>query len=90
MFKEKIDKIYKKMSYKYSKKRIEEIEAIDLEIKRCEEDIEKTKKAENFCCSRYLAGNEYYQSQSDIIQRILFVGLTAYKEELIKKKNKLL
>jgi hypothetical protein len=84
------DRLFKKLAYQYSKDRIEQIEAINEEIKRCEEDIENTKKADSFACSQYLAGNDYYQSQSYMIKRILFVGLKAYKEELINKKNKLL
>ena len=39
-----IDRIFNKLAYKYSKDRVEQIEAIDREIKRCDEGIEMTKK----------------------------------------------
>lgn len=94
-----IDRIFNKLAYKYSKERLEQIEAIDREIKRCEEDIEKTKEADNFSCSWYESEGAIivgrivdvdYTIQIDMMRRIILVGLEAYKEELISKKNKLL
>ena len=87
------DRLFKKLAYRYSKERVEQIEAIDREIERCESDIWKTQQSDYFSCSWYGARNivtKKYEIQSDIMERIILVGLKKYKEELINKKNKLL
>ena len=99
MFDEILNKFYKEHIYKKSKEFVEKIDAINTEIDRCNKDLENTEIAETFTCSWYEPGgfcfsgsvvDMEYEIDTEILKRILKVGIQAYKDELITKKKKLL